>query len=60
MRLKVIEGEFAYFANEGQLLEKVVEMGIERMGMLTYFSKTKLVLHWNLHIVLCPCFSVDL
>ena len=40
-----IVGIFAYFSNEGEFVEKLVEES---------------VLQGNPHIVLCPCFSVDL
>ena len=44
MRMWIV-GIFAYFSKEGELVEKVVE---------------ELVLQGNPHVVLCPCFSVDL
>ena len=48
---------------------RVVERGIWGMGIFAHFAKQgelwervegELVLQGNLHIVLCPCFSLDL
>ena len=41
----LIVGIFAYFSNEGDFVEKLEE---------------EYVLQGNPHVVLCPCFSVDL
>ena len=48
MQLKVIEGEFAYFANELQLLEKVEEINIILLLLIFYSTRISFQLQHNI------------